>query len=40
LDEKNEVRFRLLLDKNNEDAFLFYFKDGKLDSFTLWWVLC
>jgi hypothetical protein len=40
LDEKNEVRFRLLLDKNDEDAFLFYFKDGKLDSFTLWWVLC
>lgn len=36
----NEVRFRFYLDKNGEDAFLFYFKDGKLNYLTLWWQLC
>lgn len=36
----NEVRFRFYLKELNDDAFLFYFKDGKLNYFTLWWLLC
>ncbi|TKC00880.1 hypothetical protein [Pedobacter cryophilus] len=40
LENKNEVRARFYLAKNMDDAFLFYFKNGKLDYFTLWWLLC
>jgi hypothetical protein len=40
LENKNEVRARFYLEKDSDDAFLFYFKDGKLDYFTLWWLLC
>ena len=36
----NEARFRFYLDKESEAAFLFYFKDGKLNYLTLWWLLC
>jgi len=36
----NEVRFRFYLKELSDDAFLFYFKDGKLNYFTLWWLLC
>lgn len=36
----NVVRFRFYLKELNDDAFLFYFKDGKLNYFTLWWLLC
>ena len=39
-DEKNTVRFRLYVAENFDEAFLFYFKDGKLDYYTLWWLLC
>lgn len=39
-DQKNVSRFRISVDKNVDDAFLFYFKDGKLDEFVLWWLLC
>jgi len=40
LDNPGEVRFRFYVDKEVDDAFLFYFKDGKLDYFSLWWLLC
>lgn len=40
LENKNECRFRLSLNKNRDGDFLFYFKNGKLDYFTLWFVLC
>ena len=40
LESKNEVRARFYLAKNMEDACLFYFKNGNLDYFTLWWLLC
>lgn len=40
MDKPNEVRFRFSIEKNIEDSFLFYFKDGKLEYFTLWWLLC
>ena len=36
----NEVRFRIYLNHLSDDAFLFYFKDGRLQNFTLWWLLC
>ena len=39
-DNSNELRARFYLGKEIDDAFLFYFKDGKLISFTLWWLLC
>lgn len=39
-DQKNVSRFRISVDKDVDDAFLFYFKDGKLDEFLLWWLLC
>ncbi|MBE8727814.1 hypothetical protein C4F50_23095 [Flavobacterium sp. KB82] len=39
-ENENEVRFRFYLDKVTDDAFLFYFKDGKLNYVTLWWLLC
>ncbi len=38
-DEKNKIRFRLPIAENFEAAFLFYFKDGKLEDYTLWWLL-
>lgn len=40
LKNPNEVRFRFYLDHKVDDAFLFYFKNGKLDYFSLWWLLC
>ncbi|WP_310555407.1 hypothetical protein [Flavobacterium sp.] len=40
LEERNEVRFRFYLNDKADDAFLFYFKKGKLNYFTLWWLLC
>jgi len=40
LEHKNEYRFRIGIEKNNDDAFLFYFENGKLKSFNLWWLLC
>lgn len=39
-DQKNVVRFRISVNKDMDDAFLFYFKNGKLDKFVLWWLLC
>lgn len=39
-DQKNVSRFRISVNKDSDDAFLFYFKDGKLDQFVLWWLLC
>lgn len=39
-DVKNTVRFRFYLDGKSDDAFLFYFKNGKLEYVTLWWLLC
>lgn len=39
-DEKNKLRFRLNTAENFDEAFLFYFKDGKLQYYTLWWLLC
>ncbi|MBV6879860.1 CHAP domain-containing protein [Epilithonimonas ginsengisoli] len=35
-----DVRFRIPIDKDSDDAFLFYFEDGKLQNFSLWWLLC
>ncbi|TWH99700.1 hypothetical protein IQ05_03041 [Flavobacterium tiangeerense] len=40
LENPNNVRARFYLGKVEDDAFLFYFKNGKLDYFTLWWLLC
>lgn len=40
LEHKNECRFRIGLEKDGDDAFLFYFENGKLKSFNLWWLLC
>ena len=40
MDTANEVRFRFYIKQDMDDAFLFFFKDGKLDSFCLWWLLC
>jgi len=40
LEKPDEARFRFYIDKEKENAFLFYFKNGKLDYFTLWWLLC
>lgn len=34
------VRFRFYLEEDYSDAFLFYFKNVKLDFLTLWWLLC
>ncbi|MFC3159858.1 hypothetical protein ACFOEQ_16420 [Chryseobacterium arachidis] len=39
-DQKNVVSFRIPVAKDGEDSFIFYFKDGKLESFYLWWLLC
>lgn len=40
LENSNEVRYRFYLDEKSSDAFLFHFKNGKLNYFTLWWLLC
>jgi len=40
LEHKNECRFRMGIEKDSDDAFLFYFENGKLKSFNLWWLLC
>ena len=39
-EDKDKVRFRLYVAKNLDEAFLFYFKNGKLEYYTLWWLLC
>lgn len=39
-DQKNIQRFSIPVGKEIEDSFMFYFKDGKLDNFNLWWLLC
>lgn len=40
LDHKKELRFRISSGFEMEDSFLFYFKNGKLHKFELWWLLC
>lgn len=40
VENKDECRARFYLGPNADDAFLFYFKNGKLNYFTLWWLLC
>ena len=40
LEHNNECRFRMGIEKDSDDAFLFYFENGKLKSFNLWWLLC
>ena len=40
LENPNYVKARFYLGKDEDDAFLFCFKNGKLDYFTLWWLLC
>lgn len=39
-EDKDMVRFRLYIAENLDEAFLFYFKNGKLEYYTLWWLLC
>ncbi|WP_336690278.1 MULTISPECIES: hypothetical protein [unclassified Chryseobacterium] len=39
-DQKNVQSFSIPVGKETEDSFMFYFKDGKLDNFNLWWLLC
>lgn len=39
-DRKNIQSFSIPVGKETEDSFMFYFKDGKLDNFNLWWLLC
>lgn len=36
----NEFRFRLYMKNESEDAFIFDFKNGKLQKIILFWVLC
>ena len=36
----NEIRFRILINKDDLNAFLFYFKNGKFNKLELWWDLC
>jgi hypothetical protein len=38
--ENSEALFRFSVKRNMDDAFLFYFKNGKLNYFSLWWLLC
>lgn len=38
--QKDEFKFRFQLNNENDDAFFFIFKDGKLKAFELWWLLC
>lgn len=39
-DDKSIVRYRIPLKHKYDDAFLFYFKDGKFDHIELWYLLC
>ncbi|MCL9805231.1 hypothetical protein NAT51_06850 [Flavobacterium amniphilum] len=39
-DDPTLFRFRIPTGKDHDDAFLFYFKNGKLDFTTLWFLLC
>ena len=39
-DEPDTVIFRIYLDQESEAAFYFYFTDGQLDNYQLWWLLC
>lgn len=39
-DVKNTFIFRIPLAKDNDDAFLFFFTNGKLNNVKLWWLLC
>lgn len=38
--DSDEPIFRIYTDNDRVDAFLFYFKNGKLDYMTLWFELC
>ena len=38
--ENSETVARFYLERDADDAFLLYFKNGKLDHFILWWLLC
>lgn len=40
VENENECRARFYLDSEADDAFLFYFKNGKLNYLRLWWLLC
>ena len=40
VEDPDEVRFRFYLKAPADDAFLFYFKNGKLNYLKLWWLLC
>lgn len=40
VENENECRVRFNLGVDIDDAFLFYFKNGKLNYVTLWWLLC
>lgn len=39
-EEPAVFRFRIPTGKDHDDAFLFYFKNGKLEYTTLWFLLC
>lgn len=39
-EEPTVFRFRISTEKDSDDAFLFYFKVGKLEHITLWFLLC
>lgn len=39
-DATANIRFRLYIEEKHDDAFLFYFKNGKLEQVVLWWLLC
>lgn len=39
-DDENVVRFRLYLAGSFDESFIFDFKNGVLDHYTLWWLLC
>ncbi len=40
LDSPQQYSYRLPIGAETEDAFLFEFRNGKLYSFQLWWLLC
>lgn len=40
VENENECRIRFSLGVDSDDAFLFYFKNGKLNYLRLWWLLC
>ena len=39
-EQPDEVNFFINTDRNMDDAFIFYFKNGKLHTVELWWLLC